>query len=326
MVIVAVSTTVTIFVGTGETLQNRFPEENNVSFVTDLETTSETLAVSAQSVISEVTERTEESGLEVVDGTSYRYASLMGEIDGDRLIPADRSQGVSLPMMMVLFPLEDYNQVTGETRTLAEDELLVKAAGMDFNEETLELMGETFEVHPLGELPYFLDANVHLTETMIVIAPNAETIDRLVTKFNDGPQSSKVYWAGDLYWSTDAEEDEKEAYADTINDVIYNNTWDVGVFYESRAANRQEWYSINGGFLFLGIFLGGLFMIGAVLITYFKQVSEGYDDRERVQVMQKVGLDKETTRKATRSQIVWMFALPIITAVLHTIFAYPIIS
>ncbi|HLR92272.1 MAG TPA: ABC transporter permease, partial [Atopostipes sp.] len=84
MVIVAVSTTVTIFVGTEETLQNRFPEENNVSFVTDLETTSETLAVSAQSVISEVTERTEESGLEVVDGTSYRYASLMGEIDGNR--------------------------------------------------------------------------------------------------------------------------------------------------------------------------------------------------------------------------------------------------
>ena len=82
---------------------------------------------------------------------------------------------------------------------------------------------------------------------------------------------------------------------------------------------------MNGGFLFLGIFLGSLFTIGAALITYFKQVSEGYDDRERVQIMQKVGLDKATTRQATRSQIVWMFTLPLIVAVMHTAFAYPII-
>ena len=67
-------------------------------------------------------------------------------------------------------------------------------------------------------------------------------------------------------------------------------------------------------------------MIGAVLITYYKQVSEGFDDRERIQIMQKVGLDKETTRKATRSQILWMFTLPILTAVLHTAVAFPLIA
>lgn len=326
MVIIAVSTTVTIFVGTEETIRNRFPEENNVSFVTDLGTTGETLAASAQNVMSQVTERTEEAGLEIVDGTSYRYALFMGELEDNRLVPADASQGMTIPMMMVLFPLEDYNRVTGESLALAEDELMLKAAGMEFEQEYLEIVGETFKVHPIEELPYFMDANAYLTETMIVVAPNTEAIDRLVANFNAGDQSSKVYWSGDMYWSTDAAEEDKEAYAEIVNDVIYNNSWDVGVFYESRAANRQEWYSINGGFLFLGIFLGGLFMIGAVLITYFKQVSEGYDDRERIQIMQKVGLDKETTRQATRSQIVWMFALPILTAVLHTIFAYPIIS
>lgn len=190
-----VSTTVTVFVGTEETIRNRFPEENNVSFVTDLGTTGETLAASAQNVMSQVTERTEEAGLEIVDGTSYRYASFMGELEDNRLVPADASQGMTIPMMMVLFPLEDYNRVTGESLALAEDELMLKAAGMEFEQEYLEIVGETFKVHPIEELPYFMDANAYLTETMIVVAPNTEAIDRLVANFNAGDQSSKVYWS-----------------------------------------------------------------------------------------------------------------------------------
>lgn len=62
------------------------------------------------------------------------------------------------------------------------------------------------------------------------------------------------------------------------------------------------------------------------MITYYKQIYEGYEDRERIQIMQKVGLDKETTKKATQSQIIWMFTLPILTAVVHTAFAYPIVQ
>src|SRR5699024_5253338 len=88
---------------------------------------------------------------------------------------------------------------------------------------------------------------------------------------------------------------------------------------------RDEWYTMNGGFLFLGIFLGLLFTIGTVLITYYKQISEGYDDRERFQIMQKVGLDKDMIRSTSRSQVVWMFMLPLIVATVHTVFAYPII-
>ena len=83
---------------------------------------------------------------------------------------------------------------------------------------------------------------------------------------------------------------------------------------------------MNGGFLFLGIYLGILFTIGAILITYFKQISEGYDDRSRFQIMQKVGLDKEMIRDTSRSQVVWMFMLPLIVATVHTIFAYPIVQ
>ena len=111
-----------------------------------------------------------------------------------------------------------------------------------------------------------------------------------------------------------------------MNHKISDHGLELGVFYSSRDANREEWLTMNGGFLFLGLFLGGLFTIGAALITYFKQVSEGYDDRERIQIMQKVGLDKEMTRKATRSQIVWMFILPILVASLHTVFAFPMLQ
>ena len=89
---------------------------------------------------------------------------------------------------------------------------------------------------------------------------------------------------------------------------------------------REEFYVMNGGFLFLGIYLGMLFTIGTILITYFKQISEGYDDRSRFQIMQKVGLDKEMIRDTSRSQVVWMFMLPLIVATVHTVFAYPIVQ
>ena len=81
----------------------------------------------------------------------------------------------------------------------------------------------------------------------------------------------------------------------------------------------------DGGLLFLGVFLALLFVMAAVLIMYYKQISEGYDDRERYQIMQKVGLSRQEVRASIRSQVLSVFYLPLITAVIHVAFAFPII-
>lgn len=90
--------------------------------------------------------------------------------------------------------------------------------------------------------------------------------------------------------------------------------------------SRQEWYSTYGGLLYLGSFLGIVFMMATVLIIYFKQISEGMVDRNRFIIMQKVGLSNEEVKVTIRKQILMVFFLPLITAVLHVAFAFPMVK
>ena len=81
-----------------------------------------------------------------------------------------------------------------------------------------------------------------------------------------------------------------------------------------------------GGFLFLGIFLGFVFLMATTLIIYYKQVSEGYEDKVRFEIMQKVGMDHQTVKKSINSQVLMIFFLPLVVASIHTAFAFPIVS
>ena len=76
--------------------------------------------------------------------------------------------------------------------------------------------------------------------------------------------------------------------------------------------------------MFLGIFVGTLFLMGAVMIIYYKQISEGFDDRKRFQIMQKVGMSRQEVRQTIRSQVVTVFFLPLVVAILHTVVAFPV--
>lgn len=98
------------------------------------------------------------------------------------------------------------------------------------------------------------------------------------------------------------------------------------IFTEDRAELEKGFYSLYGGFLFIGIFLGTLFLLAAVLIIYYKQISEGMEDKERFQIMQKVGMSKKEVRQSIRSQVLMVFFLPLGMAVVHVVFAFPIIT
>ena len=94
----------------------------------------------------------------------------------------------------------------------------------------------------------------------------------------------------------------------------------------SREDVRKEFYNLYGGLLFLGAFLGILFIMATVLIIYYKQISEGYDDKDRYNVMQKVGMNKDEVKQTIRSQVITVFFLPLITAAIHVIAAFPMIE
>ncbi len=96
--------------------------------------------------------------------------------------------------------------------------------------------------------------------------------------------------------------------------------------YNIREEHYSSFYTLNGGLLFLGIFLGFIFLVGAGMIIYYKQMSEGYEDKERFEIMQKVGMSRKEVKSAIRRQILMVFFLPLLMAVLHIIMAFPMIS
>jgi putative ABC transport system permease protein len=95
---------------------------------------------------------------------------------------------------------------------------------------------------------------------------------------------------------------------------------------ESRAEKAENYYSMNGGFFFLGVFLGLLFIMATVLIIYYKQISEGYEDAERYKIMQKVGLDRREIKRSISSQILVVFFMPLIVSAIHVAFDFKLMT
>ena len=154
-----------------------------------------------------------------------------------------------------------------------------------------------------------------------IILPNTSTMDEL-TKFylmdkNDekGNFPAPLYITAHFDLTTDKANFEKAFFA------LGEDKYELVEISEVRKSS----YEFNGGFLFLGIIVGIIFLSGTMLITYYKQVSEGSEDREKYQIMKKVGLPDELIKKTTASQVVWMFFLPLAVAVIHSIVSSKII-
>ena len=126
---------------------------------------------------------------------------------------------------------------------------------------------------------------------------------------------------------TNAGKEAQVKLIDTISEGINSGDFSKdSVFrWEASELQRRSLYALYGGFFFLGLFLSLLFTMATVLIIYYKQISEGFDDKKRFEIMQKVGLSGQDVKRSIRSQVLTVFFLPLVTAGIHTAFAFPII-
>ena len=125
---------------------------------------------------------------------------------------------------------------------------------------------------------------------------------------------------------TSAGEEEQKAFYQTMTALVESRGLSAPATLESRAEARTSFMGMYGGFFFIGIFLGALFIMATVLIIYYKQISEGYEDRERFVIMQKVGMSRQEVKEAIRSQVLTVFFLPLIAAGIHVAAAFPLIK
>ena len=224
------------------------------------------------------------------------------------------------PIFVIASDLDGYNWRTHQNFKLDEGEILLGDNKNNKIGDTLKIGDRDFKVRKIDSIfPYEYSG----VEGYSIVVKDMATLEFLREALDGLDINCSVYWDVDGV-------DDKE-YEDTLvklKDGIKNQlTGDGRSMYgvSSRSEMISNQYEINGGFLFLGVLIGIIFLTGTVLITYYKQISEGYEDREKYQIMKKLGLSDDLIRKTTASQIGWMFYAPLIVATIHCIVASKII-
>ena len=224
------------------------------------------------------------------------------------------------PIFVIASDLDGYNWRTHQNFKLDEGEILLGDNKNNKIGDTLKIGDRDFKVRKIDSIfPYEYSG----VEGYSIVVKDMATLEFLREALDGLDINCSVYWDVDGV-------DDKE-YEDTLvklKDGIKNQlTGDGRSVYDvsSRSEMISNQYEINGGFLFLGVLIGIIFLTGTVLITYYKQISEGYEDREKYQIMKNLGLSDDLIKKTTDSQICLMFYGPLIVAAIHCIVASKII-
>ena len=324
-VLVSVATTVCLYAGTGETIENMYPNDLTLS----VNFSDDGLAQeNADAWEAPIRQTAAEYG--VTDGemeSFYLFAFGAHAAAGNVYTPAlaADSQAADTPNLLFM-TAADYGRLTGQTVTLAEGEIL--ARGLHDAADSLTIGDTVYRV--AGEAEEFPTVNGgYSSHTVCIVVPGTDTMVALratLTPDNKYVPTIRRY----LNLNTDkldaAAINDLASALETAANPDPSPDWLTSRSYVyTREGMRVELYNMNGSFVFLGIFLAIMFTMATVLIIYYKQLSEGYEDRDRFVILQKVGMSAEEVRSTIRVQVLMVFFLPLVMAAVHLAAAYPIL-
>lgn len=336
MVLVMMTSTICLYLGKEENLMQQYPRDICMdAYLTDSDDFS---------FYDEALEETlEEFGLEPQNGFSYRYQGLGGYLDGDQIY-VDHSSVYTYDVatyqnvyQFYFIPVEDYNAMTGENISLASDEVILYCTGgLEYPYSTITLeFADTFRVKEAhgNYVNYDLDS-IDTIETIYVLVDSfasLEGIDEWSRERFNRPMQVNRYMAFDLAGDESVEPVFAEqlegklrgrfiAMAEESEDELH-----MGCSVNSRESEKDSWYSNFSGLMFLGAMLSIVFVFASVLMIYYKQITEGYEDHGRFVILQKVGMTKGEVKKTINSQVLTVFFLPLLAAGIHLAAAFNIV-
>lgn len=327
MVLVTVSTTVSLYKGVDAYAAVRWPQDMTLTLMTDTRTNTVPDVAPVLQVVDDAMTR---AGLTQSNVHGYRTVRFSAQRSGDALDQFTGS-GVDAYTVLVL-DTEGYADLTGEQVTLAPGDALAWTDGKPFG-DTVTICGRAFRLRQLDSFPLDSGSSIMGLHTLYLVVPDFDSVLDLRAQQNayvsehGGTRSMLNYTYQFDLSGTDAEQ--LDALHALLSDPAFASAAEAAnVQYttDMRADGYPTLRSMYGGFLFLGFFLGFVFLFATVLIIYYKQVSEGYDDCGRFRIMQQVGMTPKEVKATIRTQVLLMFFLPLVTAAIHIAFAFPLIK
>ena len=304
MVLVTVSGTLCLYLGAEKSLDSKYPDDILVTQTLEA-------GIDPTTTLELVRQTVADTGRQVTDLRYESSASFRARYSGNTLLNNIDQSG--LLTKVTVLTAGEYSRLTGDAVTLEENEVLACADGELQLPETFLYEGIPIRVKArLDSFPAGDSAIVSNEVTLGLVADGA-----LAEHLMNMDLARRTFR---IHLNTDGTDSEKLACAKAIL-AVSDGAYGVA----SRQEMAEEFYAMYGGFLFLGIFLGLMFLLATVLIIYYKQISEGYEDQRRYQIMQQVGMSRREVGVSIRGQILLVFFLPLLAAGLHILAAFPML-
>ena len=322
MVLVMLSTTISLWVGMNDIIETRFPRDITVS-INSVDSNQ------ALYTIDDMNNAIEQAGIQTDEELVYRTLSVSAINKGNTYTFGNENmslQDISNVVVLYFITLDDYNRTEGTNVSLAPDEVLVFPSGKQFDHKTIDIASNTFKVKGiLDSIKADSNYSANLQNSMFVVVDSMDTLFMIddLQKQAYGDNASYIHTSYDFNLSKSEEMSVKEATDALIANYPGDTTY---IMVDTQEGNYEDLLSLYASFLFIGIFLSFLFIMATVLIMYYKQITEGYEDKKRFEIMQKVGLNKREVKKTINSQVLTVFFLPLVVAAIHIVFAFPMIE
>lgn len=328
-VLLMISMTVSIYFGMNDIMLNRYPYDVDMSVTSISEEECQTAIEAFEKAIADNKVPVEKSVEEI-------YLDIVCSKNGDQILikPTNTIRNSDSVLVLSLLNQAEYERLTGISANLNDGEIFAwypsavqkDSVTVDEKEFTVK---KWMDKNPLtcGE-----DA-VSDNAVLVVTDEDFKKFDEMRTEMYKGVSSAPAGEDLTLHLGLDitGSETEKIEFGtpvmETVKDLkksggLSENAWIISGI---RQQEYESYYADNGSLLFIGIFLGSLFLMGTAMIIYYKQISEGYEDQKRFEIMQKVGLSRREVRSSVRRQILMVFFLPLLMAMLHITMAFPMI-
>ena len=280
-----------------------------------------------------LTQYASEKNLTISNKDVLGYASFgLSSQDGTKLTTFEKGQNSVMPKTVFLvFDQKDYEKMTGQKLNLTGNEVGLWARNDQLKgQKAFSLNNQDYTIKEAIQQDFVMN---HVSNQYVLLVSDynylvVPNLQNFLEQYQDSAVYTQFYGGMDVTASQEEQlklTDDFDAYVNNFSHnlksedaMVYNGTTKTDAIAEMNA--------LFGGILFIGIFLSIIFMVGTVLVIYYKQISEGYEDRERFVILQKVGLDQKQIKQTINKQVLTVFFLPVIFAFLHLAFAYHMLS
>ena len=309
MIIITLICTVSLFRGQEGAIRFNYPFDSIYSF-------NARSFNQAEALEQEIKRLAEEIDIKIKDQIAFDYQKLHVLKEENTFKENAKSEGRGDNAFTIkLLTLEDYNDTQGKQEVLNEDEVLIFSTHKDFGYDTVVIGDITYKVkEELQNLNFESKEERNIaTISYYIVMPKGEQIEQLATSMNQKAENDKIYTVRFNLGGTDkqAETFIKQLNHWCQNSAGFNSSKDI-------ISWAKDVRAMNGGLLFLGIFFGIVFSVCLVLLMYYKQISEGFEDKKNFEVLKQVGMSDKEVRLTIRKQILIVFFLPLVVAVAHT--------